>query len=85
MTTLAHRIKGHTTEPQTDPDALPCPFCGAAATIQYWHGGAPTKRLIKCSGQADTLMRSGPITCEASPSVTGSTRTIALRRWNTRA
>lgn len=84
MTALANRIEGHRTDPQIDPDALPCPFCGAPATIEYWHGGKPTRRMIKCSGQSDTLMRRGPITCHVGPSVMGETRTEALRRWNGR-
>lgn len=71
-------------EPQIEPDALPCPFCGAPADIQFWHGGKPSKRLIGCSGQGDTLMRNRPITCDVSPSVTGETRAEALRRWNMR-
>lgn len=85
MTALAHKIEGHRTDPQIDPDALPCPFCGTPATIEYWHGGKPTKRMISCGGQADTLMRGNrPITCHVAPSVTGETRAEALRRWNAR-
>lgn len=71
-------------EPVVEPEALPCPFCGAPAQIEYWHGGGPNKRMISCSGQGDTLMRDRPITCEVSPGVAGETRAIALRRWNTR-
>ncbi len=72
-------------EPQIEPEGLPCPFCGAPAEIQFWHGGPPTKRRIGCSGQGDTLMRGGrSITCHASPSVTGNTRRQALLRWNAR-
>jgi len=72
-------------EPQIEPDAKPCPFCGAPATIQYWHGGKPSKRMISCGGQGDTLMRHGPVTCHVHPGVTGETRAEALRRWNARA
>lgn len=72
-------------EAEIEPDALPCPFCGAAATIEPWHGGKITKRRIGCSGQGDTLMRGKrPITCHVSPAVTGETRAEALRRWNAR-
>lgn len=72
--------------PEIEPEAKPCPFCGAPATIEYWHGGSPTKRMISCSGQGDTLMRDRrPITCHVSPSVTGENRAQALQRWNERA
>jgi hypothetical protein len=71
-------------EPAIEPEAKPCPFCGAPAQIEYWHGGKPSKRLISCSGQADTLFRDRPITCHVAPSVTGETRAEALRRWNDR-
>lgn len=72
-------------DPEIEASALPCPFCGAPAQIQYWHGGKPTKRMISCSGQGDTLMRGKrPIECHVSPSVTGETRAEALRRWNGR-
>lgn len=82
MSAAAQRLNR---EPVIEPEALPCPFCGAPGEIQYWHGGRPTKRMISCSGQGDTLMRGGrPITCQVSPSVTGETRNQALRRWNTR-
>jgi hypothetical protein len=56
-------------------DALRCPFCGAHAEIQYWHGGGPQKRHIGCSN----------VRCEISPGVTGSTRERAIKKWNTRA
>lgn len=63
-------------EPEVEPDALPCPFCGAVAVIQYWHGGPPTKRMISCSDDS--------YGCEVGPKVTGDTREFALRRWNRR-
>jgi hypothetical protein len=67
-------------------DAEPCPFCDAPAQIEFWHGGRPSKRMISCSGQGDTLPRRGrPITCFVSPSVSGETKSEALDRWNTRA
>lgn len=66
-------------EPETIcPEALPCPFCGSPATIQYWHGGKPTKRMIRCS---DSLP--GAI-CWVGPGVTGETKSEAIRRWNRR-
>lgn len=83
MATHAERMNA---EPVIEPDAKPCPFCGAPAMIEYWHGGKPTKRMVSCSGQGDTLLRGKrPITCHVSPSVTGETRTEALARWNSRA
>lgn len=66
-------------------DADPCPFCGAPAQIEFWHGGKPSKRMVSCSGQGNTLMRGKrPITCHVSPSVTGETKAQALDRWNMR-
>ncbi len=64
-------------DPQIEPDALPCPFCGSPATIQYWHGGGAFKRLIVCSDPDDNP-------CEVVPSITGETRAEALRHWNRR-
>jgi hypothetical protein len=78
-------IRKLTKEPEIEPAALPCPFCGAPATIEYWHGGRPTKRMIACSNRAG-LLRSPPgATCEVSPCVTGETRREALAHWNQRA
>jgi hypothetical protein len=62
-------------KPKIEPRALPCPFCGSPADMEFWHGGRPTKRMIRCSAQ----------TCEVSPCVTGETRAEALQHWNTRA
>jgi hypothetical protein len=78
-------VKKNKYEPEICEKALPCPFCGAPAQIQYWHGGKPTKRLIGCSGVHDTLMRQSPVTCHVGPSVTGETEAQALKRWNARS
>lgn len=61
--------------PAIEPDALPCPFCGGPAEIEFWHGGRPTKRMISCIGE----------NCGTSPSVVGETREQALFHWNSRA
>lgn len=61
--------------PKIEREALLCPFCAAPAEIEPWHGGGPNKRMIRCSSE----------TCQVSPSVTGHNRSVALRRWNTRA
>lgn len=55
---------------------LPCPFCGAAAEIEPWHGGAPTKIMISCSD--------GEYNCDICPTVVGETREEAISRWNMR-
>ncbi len=67
-------------EPIIEPEALPCPFCGSPATIEYWHGGRPSKRMIACSGRPNH----DNYACDVGPMVTGETRAEALRRWNTR-
>lgn len=71
-------------EPTIEPDALPCPFCGAPATIEPWHGSKTTKRLISCSNRAGTLGSPASADCEVGPTVTGETRNEALKRWNCR-
>lgn len=71
--------------PVACPKALPCPFCGAPATIEFWHGGKPTKRMIKCGNGAGTLGSAATATCEVYPSVTGETEREALAAWNSRA
>lgn len=71
---LAERLN---VEPKIEPEALPCPFCGSAVTIEPWHGGAPTKVMLCCIHRSDQ--------CEVGPMVTGETRDEALMRWNRRA
>ncbi len=71
MSSIAARLNR---PPKIEPAALPCPFCGSPAEIEYWHGGAPTKRLLSCSNPD----------CWVDPSVTGETRQEAIDRWNAR-
>lgn len=63
-------------EPTIEPEALPCPFCGSPATIEFWHGGGPRKRAIRCADEKNE--------CPIIPSVCGSTRGQALADWNMR-
>lgn len=56
-------------------DFLPCPFCGAPPTIQPWHGGKRTKRMVSCQNDG----------CDVTPSITGETKDEARERWNKRA
>jgi len=58
----------------TAAEAKACPWCGSQPTIQPWHGGRPTKRMVHCESEV----------CDVSPMVTGQTRREALDRWNTR-
>ena len=53
----------------------PCPFCGADPTIEPWHGGAKTKRMVACNNDD----------CYVCPQVSGRTHGIAVERWNYRA
>lgn len=55
----------------------PCPFCGAPAEHEPWHGGAPTKVMIGCSARHDE--------CEVGPQVTGETFEEGAGHWNRRA
>ncbi len=61
-------------EPKIATDCLPCPFCGEAPTIQQWHGGAKTKRMVCCPNDD----------CFVSPGVTGQTPKLAKEHWNRR-
>ncbi|QXZ71844.1 Lar family restriction alleviation protein [Agrobacterium sp. S7/73] len=61
---------------------LPCPFCGGEATVQPWHGGRPTKKLIRCSN-GDHYDEDGG--CSVGPSVCGETEEEAAAAWNRRA
>ena len=56
-------------------DALACPFCGEYPSIEPWHGGRQTKRMISCDNDD----------CAVQPSVTGETRGQAIDSWNSRA
>lgn len=55
-------------------EGLPCPFCGEQPTIQPWHGGPPSKKMVGCVND----------NCRVQPSVTGHTRVKALLEWNLR-
>lgn len=61
--------------PKVDTSLKSCPFCGAPAEIEYWHGGGPNKRLIRCSNEL----------CDVSPATTGETKAEAIRNWERRA
>lgn len=60
-------------EPRIDAKRKRCPFCGAQAMVQSWHGGRASKRMISCSAG-----------CDASPSVTGETYREAAEAWDAR-
>jgi hypothetical protein len=53
---------------------LPCPFCQAIPTVEPWHGGKPTKRIVSCQSEG----------CYVNPMVTGETHNEAVARWNIR-
>lgn len=73
MTATAKRLSR---EPEICPEALPCPFCGAPAEIEFWHGGRPSKRMLGCGARHDK--------CAVGPSVTGETKSEAITLWNFR-
>lgn len=52
-----------------------CPFCGAEPTIEFWHGGPPSKRMIHCENEK----------CHVNPQTTGRTLDHAVENWNYRA
>lgn len=58
----------------TTGEVLVCPFCGRIPTIQPWHGGGPRKTAVHCEYAH----------CAANPMVTGSTKSVAIHRWNFR-
>jgi hypothetical protein len=64
-------------EPVVRYDLKSCPWCGASPTIEPWHGGRPTKRLISC-GDPDNE-------CDVRPMVTGETEREAIDRWERRS
>lgn len=55
-------------------EASSCPWCGQQPTIQPWHGGKPTKKMVSCDNDY----------CAVGPSVTGETRRQALSFWDSR-
>ncbi|WCA60288.1 Lar family restriction alleviation protein [Agrobacterium tumefaciens] len=60
----------------------PCPFCGEEPTMQPWHGGLPTKKLIICTNAG---FHDGDGGCSVRPSVTGETEEEAVASWNRRS
>jgi len=51
-----------------------CPFCGETPTVTKFSLGEHDKHLVVCSADA----------CPVAPTVVGTTRADAIRRWNTR-
>jgi len=51
-----------------------CPFCGAKAQMEPWHGGGPNKQMISCSNGE----------CRVGPSVCGENPEEAIKYWNMR-
>lgn len=58
-----------------DNGALPCPFCGAVAEAEPWHGGGLRKHHVACSN----------CECPVGPGCCGATLLMAVRTWNIRA
>jgi hypothetical protein len=61
---------------ELDSKALACPFCGVNPSVQHWHGGPKTKRMVSCENDEG---------CYVMPSVSGPTRKGAIEAWNRRA
>lgn len=55
--------------------ALPCPFCGAEAEAEPWHGGGLRKHHVSCSNEM----------CAVGPGCCGATLLLAIAAWNGRA
>lgn len=53
----------------------PCPFCGGEATVEPWHGGRASKRMVSCCAED----------CSANPGVSGGTEAQAIAAWNRRS
>jgi hypothetical protein len=62
------------TDAERNATLLPCPFCGAPAESEPWHGGKKTKTMISCGNEK----------CDVLPAVTGETPNEAALRWNRR-
>ena len=56
------------------PIVKPCPFCGEQPTIEPWHGGPPTKRMVHCENGR----------CDVNPMCSGDDLPKALASWNKR-
>lgn len=53
----------------------PCPFCGAPAEEQPWHGGGARKIMVSCSNEY----------CPLGPGVANNNPAKARIMWNRRA